>query len=93
MGFDGGGLPVVLAAIHVLDRCEREFFNCRIVQASDVDCVKFAAKLGKRAALCKRPDTVPAAKEKREEGWLTKAPRFTRIGVGRAVRHDDPMRQ
>src|SRR5712691_10193425 len=56
-GFGGGGLPVVIAAVRVLDRRLREFFVRRIVQAGDVDRVKFAAKRGKRAALGERPDT------------------------------------
>src|SRR6266581_1584974 len=38
-GLGRGGLPVVVAAIHVLDRCLREFFIRRVVQASDVDRV------------------------------------------------------
>src|SRR5438552_7305928 len=67
-GFGGGGLPVVIAAVRVLDRRLREFCVRRIVQAGEVDRVKFAAERGKRAALGERPDAAPAAKEKMEEG-------------------------
>ena len=63
-----GGLPVVIAAVRVLDRRLREFCVRRIVQAGEVDRVKFAAERGKRAALGERPDAATAAKEKMEEG-------------------------
>jgi len=57
-----------MAAVGVLDRRLREFFVRCIVQAGDVDRVKFAAKRGERAAFGERPDAAPAAKEKMEEG-------------------------
>ncbi len=67
-GFGGGGLPVVIAAVGVLDRRLREFCVRCIVQAGEVDRVKFAAERGKRAALGERPDAAPAAKEKWRKG-------------------------
>jgi len=79
-GFGRRGLPVVNAAIHVLDRRPCEFFVGRIVQASDVDCVKFAAKLSERAAFCERPDAAPAAKQEMEEWGRLRRGRVLVVG-------------
>jgi hypothetical protein len=79
-GFDRRRLPVVIAAIHVLDRRPREFFVGRIVQASDVDCVKFSAELSERAAFCERPDAAPAAKQKMEEWGRLRRGRVLVVG-------------
>jgi hypothetical protein len=81
-GFDRSGLPVIIAAVHVLDRCPREFFVGRVIQASDVDCVKFAAELSERAAFCERSDVAPAAKQEMEEWGRLRRGRVLVVGQG-----------